>query len=337
MSATVPRAVRPTPMRVADAGPVQSPYPTRNSRGSATPGCLPPAGAHAPVGVAQPQRRRCRSAGRKPVHQMTASTSLLGAVVPRDARSAVSRVNIGLRVQHAAVAGVAHAGDHHDVAQAADPGMLTALLLRPHALGRGREQRTAVDVVGEEPRRPRGDPEGVGDRGDLGQDLRRGVPATDDGDPLAGELLGVAVADGVQLTAGELAGARVASARTAGPRSRSPRRPPARIPRAPRRRRAAVRAGRRRRGAPARPGAGADGQVVAVARRRSGSPRRAGVAGTRARRRSTAASSSRAARRTTTARTAAARPTSAARPHRAARPASRMTKSSPGDSPARRR
>lgn len=65
------------------------------------------------------------------------------------------------------------------------------------------EERSAVDIVWHESRWAPADPQRFGDRGDLGEDLRGGVPSSDDHDPLAGEHVGRVVADGVQLPAGE--------------------------------------------------------------------------------------------------------------------------------------
>ena len=48
----------------------------------------------------------------------------------------------------------------------------------------------AVDVVGQEAGRPAGDPGGVGDVGQVGEDLGGGVAAADDDDPLPGERRG---------------------------------------------------------------------------------------------------------------------------------------------------
>ena len=111
-----------------------------------------PAGRHAPVGSRAAAAGRCRSAGRNPVHQMTASTSCL--VPSAHATPGREPGEHRLCLEHAAVAGVADAGDHHDVAQPADPGVLAPLPQRLDAGGGGREQHAAVDVVGQEPRRP---------------------------------------------------------------------------------------------------------------------------------------------------------------------------------------
>src|SRR5699024_4742772 len=60
-----------------------------------------------------------------------------------------------------------------------------------------------VHLVGHEQRRTTRHPQGLGDCGDLGEDLRGRVPSSDDHDPSAGEHVRGVVVDGVQLPAGE--------------------------------------------------------------------------------------------------------------------------------------
>lgn len=72
MSPTVARADSPTPASVADAGPTQSPYPTRYTRGSRSDRVPGRSAALDPSGLAvQVEAGQGRRAGRNPVHQST--------------------------------------------------------------------------------------------------------------------------------------------------------------------------------------------------------------------------------------------------------------------------
>ena len=74
-----------------------------------------------------------------------------------------------------------------------------------------------VEVVRPPHRRPAGHPDGVGDRGDLAEQLDGGGAAADDQHPAAAEVLGARVVDGVQLLAAEGLDARVVRHERAGP------------------------------------------------------------------------------------------------------------------------
>ncbi|OLT13699.1 hypothetical protein BJF77_18195 [Kocuria sp. CNJ-770] len=72
MSWTASLAVLPVPIRVAEAKPVQSPYPSRCRRGSSAERV--PMVLGTPFSRLRPREARWFRAGRKPVHQMIATT-----------------------------------------------------------------------------------------------------------------------------------------------------------------------------------------------------------------------------------------------------------------------
>src|SRR5699024_5508320 len=92
ISVTVPFAVRPAPMMVSEAKPVQCPWPSRCSRGSST--ARFPFRETRPCSSITPRGSRCPRAGRNPVHHSTASQS---QVVSSSQATpvGVSRSNIG--------------------------------------------------------------------------------------------------------------------------------------------------------------------------------------------------------------------------------------------------
>ena len=83
--------------------------------------------------------------------------------------------------QHATSSVVLHRRDHHDVAERGDQ--------RGAAGARHVEQHPIVDVVRQEPRRPRHHPRRGRDHGNLRQQLRGGVPPADHDHPLIPERL----------------------------------------------------------------------------------------------------------------------------------------------------
>ena len=147
-----------------------------------------------------PSGRRWSVAGRKPVHQTTASTGSRRAVAPDDAVRGET-LERSHRVQNAAVPRLLHRRHHHDVAErggrgfaevAADPGA------RPF------EEDAAVDVVGQEHRVVERHPGGVGDLAQLGEDLGAGIAAADHEHALSREGLRAAVVGRVELDAAEV-------------------------------------------------------------------------------------------------------------------------------------
>jgi hypothetical protein len=84
-------------------------------------------------------------------------------------------------VQDVAVACLADAVDHDDVAESGDAtGVGFACVAGSAAIRSDLQEGAAVNVIREEGRRARCRPSGIGRLGDLAKDLGRGVAAADD-------------------------------------------------------------------------------------------------------------------------------------------------------------